>query len=252
MEFRYRDANNRIDLKCARTSVPATWLTVSHISGPTLIHRCRDQRARVEGPEQTEQFAQLAAAHKSNGWSASGSRSWPVSTRATFTSKPRASSSSGSPRSWQHGRSPRCRMMGRPWLQFLVDRRQRQNRSSSTQHVHVSKQFCTTCSCLQAVLQYMFMSASSSALHVYVCMCKCASFRAARCARSLVRARSRPSVGGRGGETLGAIVFVGPFASFVVVTSFAYSSGSRARQDAAGRGARRSVDGKTPCIPMFR
>ena len=69
MEFRYRDANNRIDLKCARTSVPATWLTVSHISGPTLIQtisRCRDQRARVEGPEQTEQFAQLAAAHK--GW----------------------------------------------------------------------------------------------------------------------------------------------------------------------------------------
>lgn len=69
VEFRYRDANNRIDLKCARTSVPATWLTVSHISGPTLIQtisRCRDQRARVEGPEQTEQFAQLAAAHK--GW----------------------------------------------------------------------------------------------------------------------------------------------------------------------------------------
>ena len=69
VEFRYRDANNRIDLKCARTSVPATWLTVSHISGPTLVQtisRCRDQRARVEGPEQTEQFAQLAAAHK--GW----------------------------------------------------------------------------------------------------------------------------------------------------------------------------------------
>eukprot|EP00439_Symbiodinium_sp_Y106_P045625 s3342_g5.t2 len=69
VEFRYRDANNRIDLKCARTSVPATWLTVSHISGPTLIQtisRCRDQQARVEGPEQTEQFARLAAAHK--GW----------------------------------------------------------------------------------------------------------------------------------------------------------------------------------------
>eukprot|EP00439_Symbiodinium_sp_Y106_P027797 s4956_g3.t1 len=47
VEFRYRDANNRTDLKCARTSVPATWLTVSHISGPTLIQtisRCRDQR----------------------------------------------------------------------------------------------------------------------------------------------------------------------------------------------------------------
>ena len=67
VEFRFRDANNRIDLKCARTSVPGTWLTVSHISGPTLIRTIqavRDSKARVEGPEQTEQFAQLAAVHK--------------------------------------------------------------------------------------------------------------------------------------------------------------------------------------------
>ena len=66
VEFRFRDANNRIDLKCARASVPGTWLTVSHISGPTLINaiqEVRRQRARVEGPEQTEQFAQLAAVH---------------------------------------------------------------------------------------------------------------------------------------------------------------------------------------------
>ena len=69
VEFRFRDANNRLDLKCARTSVPGTWLTVSHISGPTLIDTIRNvrmQRARVEGPEQTEQFAQLAAIHQ--GW----------------------------------------------------------------------------------------------------------------------------------------------------------------------------------------
>lgn len=69
VEFRYRDSNNRIDLKCSRTSVPGTWLTVSHISGPTLIRTItsvREQRARVEGPEQTEQFAQLAAIHQ--GW----------------------------------------------------------------------------------------------------------------------------------------------------------------------------------------
>ena len=69
LEFRYRDANNRMDLKCSRTSVPGTWLTVSHISGPTLIQTIqsvRSQRARVEGPEQTEQFAQLAAVHE--GW----------------------------------------------------------------------------------------------------------------------------------------------------------------------------------------
>ena len=55
--------------------------------------------------------------------SGSWSRSWPALTQETFTSRPRASSLSGSPRSWQHGRSPRCHMMGRPWLQFLVDRR---------------------------------------------------------------------------------------------------------------------------------
>ena len=69
LEFRYRDSNNRIDIKCSRTSVPGTWLTVSHISGPTLvqtIRSVRENRARVEGPEQTEQFAQLAAVHE--GW----------------------------------------------------------------------------------------------------------------------------------------------------------------------------------------
>ena len=72
VEFRFRDANNRLDLKCARTSVPGTWLTVSHISGPTLIRAIQDvrnARARVEGPEQTEQFAQLAAVHQ-DWWSA--------------------------------------------------------------------------------------------------------------------------------------------------------------------------------------
>ena len=33
VELRFRDANNRIDLKCGRTSAPGTWLSVSHISG---------------------------------------------------------------------------------------------------------------------------------------------------------------------------------------------------------------------------
>ncbi|CAE7809630.1 unnamed protein product [Symbiodinium microadriaticum] len=64
VEFRFRDANNRIDLKCGRTSVPGTWLTVSHISGPALINTiqaCRSQRARVEGPDHVQQFAQLSA-----------------------------------------------------------------------------------------------------------------------------------------------------------------------------------------------
>ena len=64
VEFRFCDANNRLDLKCQRTSVPGTWLTVSHISGPTLIQTIQNVRqagARVEGPEHTEQFGQLAA-----------------------------------------------------------------------------------------------------------------------------------------------------------------------------------------------
>ena len=68
IEFRFRDANNRIDVKAARASVPATWLTVSHISGPNLVRTIQEVRrggARVEGPEQTEQFAQLAAIHQS-------------------------------------------------------------------------------------------------------------------------------------------------------------------------------------------
>ena len=67
VEFRFRDANTRLDLKCQRTAVPGTWLTVSHISGPTLIQtiqNVRQARARVEGPEHTEQFGQLAAVHE--------------------------------------------------------------------------------------------------------------------------------------------------------------------------------------------
>ena len=70
IEFRFRDANNRIDVKAARASVPATWLTVSHISGPNLVTTIQAVRrggARVEGPEQTEQFGQLAAIHQ-NWW----------------------------------------------------------------------------------------------------------------------------------------------------------------------------------------
>ena len=50
VEFRFRDSNNRIDLKCSRTSVPGTGLTVSHISGSTFIktiQSVRENRARV-------------------------------------------------------------------------------------------------------------------------------------------------------------------------------------------------------------
>ena len=44
IEFRFRDANNRIDVKAARASVPATWLTVSHISGPNLVKTIQEVR----------------------------------------------------------------------------------------------------------------------------------------------------------------------------------------------------------------
>ena len=60
VEFRIRGANNRIDLKCGRTSVPGTWLSVSH-TGPALISTIqafRQQRARVEGPDHVQQLAQ--------------------------------------------------------------------------------------------------------------------------------------------------------------------------------------------------
>ena len=73
VDFRYRDANNRIDLKCGRASVPQTWLTISHISGPSLIRMINDGRAqgaRIEGPQHIEQFAQLAAIHHRIGGAA--------------------------------------------------------------------------------------------------------------------------------------------------------------------------------------
>ena len=45
VEFRYRDSNNRIDLKCARTSVPATWRSASQPrSDPTGL-RDRHEKA---------------------------------------------------------------------------------------------------------------------------------------------------------------------------------------------------------------
>ena len=64
VEFRFRDSDNKVDLKCGRISVPGTWLAVSHISGRALINTigaCRSQKARIEGPDQVQQFAQLAA-----------------------------------------------------------------------------------------------------------------------------------------------------------------------------------------------
>ena len=66
VEFRHRDANNKMDFKYSRV---CPWLMTGGLpplAGPTLINTINavhQQRARAEGPEQTEQFAQLAAVH---------------------------------------------------------------------------------------------------------------------------------------------------------------------------------------------
>ena len=72
LEFRFKSAADRLDVKCSTLAVPSTWLVVSRVSGPTLIknsHWCRDHYARIEGPEQTMQLSQLASIHAH--WTAS-------------------------------------------------------------------------------------------------------------------------------------------------------------------------------------
>ena len=47
-------------------NVPATWLTLSLVSGPMLIQNarwCRERNAPVQGPDQTMQMSQLAGIH---------------------------------------------------------------------------------------------------------------------------------------------------------------------------------------------
>ena len=51
---------------CGTLAVPATWLVVSRVSGPTLVKNarwCRDHYARVEGPDQVMQLSQIAGIH---------------------------------------------------------------------------------------------------------------------------------------------------------------------------------------------
>ena len=72
LEFRFKSAADRLDVKCSTLAVPSTWLVVSRVSGPTLIknsHWCRDHYARIEGPDQTMQLSQLASIHAH--WTAS-------------------------------------------------------------------------------------------------------------------------------------------------------------------------------------
>ena len=66
LEFRFRSAGDEVDVACSQTNVPSTWLTLSRVSGPTLVQNakwCRDRHARVEGPDQTMQMSQLAGIH---------------------------------------------------------------------------------------------------------------------------------------------------------------------------------------------
>ena len=105
VEFRYRDSNNRIDLKCSRTSVPATWLTVSHISGPTLIqtsldavikgHESKVRSRRSSSPSllQLIRAGGMMRRRSTLARSGSGSLSWLDSMPGTFTCRLRASSS---------------------------------------------------------------------------------------------------------------------------------------------------------------
>ena len=61
-----RDSNNRIDIKCSRTSVPGTWLTVSHICTDDQVGA--GESCSSWGPWKTEQFPQLVAVHEVRGW----------------------------------------------------------------------------------------------------------------------------------------------------------------------------------------
>ena len=66
LEFRFRSAGDKLDVACSQLNVPATWLTLSRVSGPTLVQNarwCRERNARVEGPDQTMQMSQLAGIH---------------------------------------------------------------------------------------------------------------------------------------------------------------------------------------------
>ena len=71
VEFRFRSAGDNLDVSCSQMVASPTWLVVSSVSGRTMADAsrwCRDQRARVEGPDQNLQ-SQLAGIHAH--WTAS-------------------------------------------------------------------------------------------------------------------------------------------------------------------------------------
>ena len=86
IEFRYNDAQNRIEVATARSSVPNSWLIASHVSGPAftrIVEQIRTQNGRVEGPDQQMQLSQLRSVHSN----------WFNTSVAQLDTRPRRSSS---------------------------------------------------------------------------------------------------------------------------------------------------------------
>ena len=66
IEFRFCSAGDRLDVSCSNLTVPATWMVISRLPGPTLVQNarwCRSTGAKVEGPDQVMQLSQLAGIH---------------------------------------------------------------------------------------------------------------------------------------------------------------------------------------------
>ena len=66
LEFKFTSAQDTLNVACGTLAVPATWLVVSRVSGPTLVKNarwCHDHYARMEGPDQVMQLSQIAGIH---------------------------------------------------------------------------------------------------------------------------------------------------------------------------------------------
>ena len=72
LEFRFRAAEDKLDVACSQLVCPPTWLVCSRVPGQVLASNaawCRKNHARVECPDQVLQLSQLAGIH--SHWSAS-------------------------------------------------------------------------------------------------------------------------------------------------------------------------------------
>ena len=72
LEFRFRSAQDKLDVACSQMVCPSTWMVCSGVPGQVLVSNaawCRKNHARVEGPDQVLQLSQLAGIH--SHWTAS-------------------------------------------------------------------------------------------------------------------------------------------------------------------------------------